>query len=143
MKIFALLACLVLVPLQSCYLTRAAVSEPLDFAVVRSIEPGATAEDVVGKMGAPDLVVQLGKRSAYRYSHTVDKGAGSFMMLLVLYNEDTRSDRVWFFFDENQILTHVGSTFRAHRAGFSMLPNSEIYDVQAAKEADQQRGLVK
>ena len=99
---FTALACLLILPLSSCFLGRTGVNEPLDPALVRSIKPGTTAAEVVAKMGAPDEVVQLGRRTAYRYSHTVELGTGSYWLFLGLYNEDSRRDMAWFFFDEDQ-----------------------------------------
>lgn len=129
--------------LQSCFLGRTSTNEPLDHRVVASIKPGASAKDVVQKMGAPDDVVQLGRRTAYRYSYSVDKGTGSYWILLGLYNEDTRRDMVWFFFDEKLVLTHVGSTFHGHRASFAATPWSDLHDPDDAKADDAERGLLK
>ena len=140
MKITAL-ACLFLLPLPSCFLGRTGINEPLDPAVVRSIKRGTSAAEVVAKMGAPDEVVQLGRRTAYRYSHVVEKGTGSYWILIGLYNEDSRRDMVWFFFDEKQKLTHMGSTFQSHRAGFHAFPWSDIYNSEDAAAADAKRGL--
>jgi hypothetical protein len=134
------LAFLSLLILPACFLGQTSINEPLDHRLVESIEPGATAAQVVAKMGAPDEVVQLGKRIAYRYSYQVDKGTGAYFLLLALYSEDTRSDRVWFFFDENQVLTHVGKTFRSHRASFGTGPS---YDDATNQAADAERGLSK
>ena len=133
------LACLFLLPLSSCFLANTGVNEPLDPAVVRSIKRGTSAADVVAKMGAPDEVVQLGRRTAYRYSHTTEKGTGSYWFVLALYNEDSRRDMAWFFFDEDQKLTHAGSTFQSHRAGFHAFPWSDVYQPKDA--ADAKRGL--
>ncbi len=141
MKTPLLLALALLSTLQSCFLGRTALNEPLDHEMVNSIQPGTTATEVVAKMGAPDEVVQLGRRTAYRYSYSIDKSTGSYFILLALFNEDTRSDRVWFFFDENQTLTHSGSTFNSHRAQFVMFPGSNIHDPEAARAANAERGI--
>ncbi len=100
-----------------------------------------TAGQVVEIMGAPMQVVQLGKRSAYGYSYQVDKGVGTVLVLVNFYNSDTRSDRVWVFFDADQIVTHVGSTFSSHRAQYTIFPYSDIYDEEDAKAADAERGV--
>ncbi len=130
-----------LLVLPSCFLGRQAINEPLDPVAVASLQPGVTARDVVAKMGAPDEVVQLGRRTAYRYSFTVTKGTGSWWILLGLYNEDSRRDMAWFFFDEDLRLTHKGSTFQSHRAGFHGVPWSEVYDPADKAAADAVRGL--
>jgi hypothetical protein len=133
------LACLFLLSLQSCFLARTGVNEPIDPAVVRSIKPGTSAKEVVAKMGAPDEVVQLGRRTAYRYSHVVEKGTGSYWVILGLYNEDSRRDMAWFFFDENESLTHMGSTFQSHRASFHALPWTDVYDAEDTAADDTAR----
>ena len=122
-------------------MNRTAVNEPIDHELVSRIKIGASARQVVEIMGAPDQIVQLGRRTAYRFQFTVDKGSGSYWIVLALYNEDTRRDTVWFFFDENEVLTHVGSTYHSHRAMFAMLPSSDIYDPADAEAADKARGL--
>jgi hypothetical protein len=35
-------------------------------------------------------------------------------------NRDTRTDRVWFFFDEQDRLSHMGSSFEAADADWAM-----------------------
>lgn len=127
--------------LPSCFLRRTSINEPVNHETVAAITPGMSAQQVVELMGGPDEVVQLGKRSAYLYRHRVDKGTGTWLILLGLYNEDTRSDRVWFFFDEQNRLSHRGSTFQSHRATFHSLPWTDIYDPEAISEADKERGI--
>ena len=130
-----------LLTLPSCFLGRTTVDQPLDHQVVAHIRPGMSAGEVIERMGGPNEVVQLGKRSAYLYRYRVDKGTGTWLVLLGMYNEDTRSDRVWFFFDENNKLTHGGSTFQSHRTQFHAFPWTDIYLPEDADEADRERGL--
>ena len=89
--------------------------------------PGMTAADVVATLGAPNEVIQLGLRSAYRFDHQKKKRAGLFALVLGFFNEDTREDRVWCFFDQNDVLTHVGSTLDADDTEYA-LPWSDIHD---------------
>ncbi len=110
-----------LLPLPSCFISRSSTNEPLDATVVRQLEPGTTtALEVVQLLGGPNEVVQLGRRSAYRYNAIISKRAVFTVIVLSLLNEDTREDRVWVFFDENDILTHYGATFSSHRAQYAM-----------------------
>ena len=129
MKLFhalALLACTFSLP--SCFIARTAVNEPLDIAAVRSLVPGkTTAREAVEKLGAPSDVVQLGTRFAYRYDHTINKRAGVLLIVVAVFNEDARQDRTWLFFDENSVLTHVGSTFSSHRPQYA-LPWENIHE---------------
>lgn len=121
-----LLACAL--SLSSCFIARRSTNEPISSMNVDSLLPGrSTAKECVQKLGAPSEVVQLGKRFAYRYDHTIEKGAGTFLVLVALFNEDARQDRVWLFFDENGVLSHMGSTFASKRAEYSM-PWEDIHE---------------
>ncbi len=126
--VLLLSALLPLLLLQSCFISRRSNNEPLSLAQVRSLTPGkSTAKECVEILGAPTDVVQLGKRFAYRYDHTINKGAGLFLLVLIFFNEDARQDRVWLFFDANSVLSHVGSTFAAERPEHSM-PWEDIHE---------------
>lgn len=121
-----LLTLLLLAP--ACAITRRTDNEPLEAIALQSLRPGVTtASEVVGLLGAPVDVVQLGKRSAYRYEFTTTKRAGVFLIVLGLLNEDTRADRAWVFFDENQVLTHSGVTLSGHDPEYAM-PWQDIHD---------------
>src|SRR5262245_42142135 len=101
-----LLTALLLLP--SCAITRQETNEPIDATVVATFQPGVTtAREVVEKLGAPTEVVQLGRRTAYRYDASKTKSALLFLVVFNMAAQDTRSDRVWAFFDEHDVLTHV------------------------------------
>ena len=105
----------------SCFLSRRTTHEPLDAERIAQLVPNrSTAKDVVELLGAPTEVVQLGKRSAYRFDATVAKDAGLWLLVVGLYDSDTRADRLWAFFDENEVLTHVGATLSSDRAEYSL-----------------------
>jgi outer membrane protein assembly factor BamE (lipoprotein component of BamABCDE complex) len=113
------LALAVLLP--GCWLNRRQTNAPLPVDSVRAIETGSTtAGEVVDLLGAPTEVVQLGRRSAYRFDHTTEKGALMWLGVVVVGNNDTRQDRVWVWFDENDVVTHVAGTFQAADAEYSM-----------------------
>jgi hypothetical protein len=82
---------------------------------------------VVDRLGAPTDIVQLGRRSAYRYDFTNRKRAGLFLILLNFFNEDTRSDRLWLFFDEKQVLSHYGATFSGNKSRYAM-PWNDVHE---------------
>jgi hypothetical protein len=71
-------------------------------------------------MGAPAEVVQLGRRTAWRYEYKVEKQAAVLVLVLGLRGMDIQSDRVWVFFDEEQKLTHVGSSFASEQASYAL-----------------------
>jgi outer membrane protein assembly factor BamE (lipoprotein component of BamABCDE complex) len=119
-----LAACL----LCACAFVRTNENEPLVQAELQALVPGTTtAREVVEHLGAPTEVVQLGRRSAYLYQFTGSKRAVLFLLVLGFYNDDTRSDRVWVFFDEDQVLSHVGSTFQGEEVEYAM-PWEDLYD---------------
>src|SRR5262245_8775536 len=123
----ALLA-LALSSLTGCAVGRSTDNEPLEGAELQALQPGTTtAAEVVRKLGAPADVVQLGRRSAYRYQFTATKRSVLFLLVVNLYNEDTRADRAWLFFDEDQVLTHMGTTLEAADVEYAM-PWEDIHD---------------
>ena len=114
------LALLALV-LQGCVVARETLNEPLWPDTLNELEAGrSTAIDVVARLGAPTEVVQLGLRSAYRYDYTVAKRTGLILIVAVFFERQTRSDRIWLFFDENGVLTHYGVTLESDEARHAM-----------------------
>ena len=104
-----------------CFISRSTVNEPLSRPRLDGLVPGTTtAKEVVEALGAPSEVVQLGNRTAYRYEFSVRKNAGFSIIVLTFINDDMVSDRVWFFFDSKDVLTHTGTTLQAKDARFEM-----------------------
>ncbi|MFQ5505992.1 MAG: outer membrane protein assembly factor BamE [Planctomycetota bacterium] len=126
MKRFA--PAVLLLALGSCFMSRSSTNEPLDPRLLSTLEPGMPAHEVVALLGAPDFVVRLhDKGSAYLYEHTAGKSAGLFLLLLLLANEDIRSDRVWVFLDAGNRTTHVARTLAAERVEYA-LPWEDLHD---------------
>lgn len=124
--------------LPGCAIMRQETNGPIDATVVASLQPGVTtAREVVERLGAPTEVVQLGKRTAYRYDASTTKGAGFFLLVFNMLAQDTRSDRVWVFFDDKDVLSHCGSTFAVHRTQYA-LPWEDVHEDadNAARDAD-------
>jgi outer membrane protein assembly factor BamE (lipoprotein component of BamABCDE complex) len=116
-----LLAAVLLLTLSACFMSRSTVNEPLRRAQFEQLHPGTTtAKEVVELLGAPNEVVQLGTRSAYRYDFTNLKREGFTVIVFSALNEDARADRAWLFFDAHDVLTHFGSTFEADKARYQM-----------------------
>lgn len=117
MRILTLLLVVLITP--GCFLSRTSTHRPLDLEGMAALDPGTTtARQAVELLGAPNEVVQLGRRSAYRYDHGVDKSAGLFLFVVALRGVDSVEDRTWLFFDENETLTHMGSTLQADEARY-------------------------
>ena len=134
---FPFLSLLLSIP-AGCAFARQDVNEALDVATVRALVPGTTtAREVVERLGAPTDVVQLGRRTAYRYDATSAKSTLLILLLVNFANQDTRSDRVWVFFDEKDVLTHCGATFGTHRTQYAM-PWEDVHEAEdnAARDAD-------
>lgn len=104
----------------SCAVARQRQNEPILAEHVESLQVGDPATKVMELLGAPTEVVQLGKRTAYRYDFTQTKSAGLFLIVVGFFNQDTDQDRVWVFLDESENVTHVGSTLAADEAEYSM-----------------------
>jgi hypothetical protein len=112
--------------LPGCFLARTTTNEPLCAQRIAALKVGqSTAQDALTALGAPHDVVQLGRRSAWRYDFTNSKRAGFSIVVVTLLNEDSRSDRAWLFFDENLVLIGAGSTLQADASEFAM-PWSKI-----------------
>lgn len=129
-------ALLLLLP--ACALARQETNDPLDASLIGTLQPGTTtAREVVDKLGAPTEVVQLGKRSAYRYDASVTKSAALILLVFNMAAQDTRSDRLWVFFDERDVLTHYGASYATHRAQYA-LPWEDVHEPEddAAADAD-------
>ena len=125
--------------LTACGIGRMESNDPIDAEAVRSLTPWrTTAKEVVEKLGAPTEVVQLGKRSAYRYDASSAKSAGLVLVVFNMFAQDMRTDRVWAFFDENEVLTHVGSTFGTHRTQYA-LPWENVHEGEDDAARDAQR----
>lgn len=118
--LLSLVAVLLLLP--ACVYSQGNRHQSLDPELIEALEPGeSTARDVVNALGAPTEVVQLGRRSAYRYDASVSKQVGLFLIFVALHGGDTQEDRAWFFFDEDDLLTHRAATLAAGDADF-LLP---------------------
>ncbi len=134
-----LLAILTLTSLSGCLLDRTLVNEPLSPESIQQLSPGkTTAKEVVDLLGAPNDVVQLGKRTAYRYDSSVAKQAGLTLLVITFFNEDTRTDRLWVFFDEGEVLSHYGSTLSSHRPQYA-LPWEDVHSASDQTESDANR----
>ncbi len=105
----------------SCFISRSTANEPLQAQRMNTLTPGtSTATDVANTLGAPNEVVQLGKRMAWRYDFTNAKQAGFSIIILTFVNSDARADRAWFFFDESSVLQYAGRTLQADHATYAM-----------------------
>ncbi len=132
----ALTAVLTLLLASSCFLSRDSLNAPIPRERLAALVPGqTTAQEVVDLLGAPVQVVELHERSAYQFLHTRGKRAGFSVILFTMINEDRRSDRVWVFFDANDVLTHVGTTIEADTASYAM-PYQDLEDGDSGRDEE-------
>ena len=138
MKLLRITALSLAATLAGCGIARQDVNEPLDAVRIQGLVPGeTTARQVVELLGGPNEVVQLGRRTAYRYDSSTTKSAVLFLFLVNFGNQDTRQDRLWVFFDENDVLSHFGATYGSHRTQYAM-PWEDVHEAEdnAARDAD-------
>ena len=120
-------------------MARQETNRPLDAEVIGSLQPGTTtAREVVERLGAPTDVVQLGYRTAYRYDATSEKSAVLLLLVVNFGNQDARSDRLWVFFDDNDILTHYGASYGVHRTQYAM-PWEDVHEPSDNERRDAAR----
>ena len=125
-----ILAACLLLGLSSCFISRTTTNVPLQRSRLDELQPGkTTAKQVVELLGAPNEVVQLGSRSAYRYDFAIMKRAGFSIIIVTFLNDDTRTDRAWLFFDKDELLTHVGTTLEGNQAQYAM-PWQDIHGTE-------------
>ena len=82
---------LVMSVLPGCFFSRSRTNPELSPELASQIVPNeSTAADVTALLGAPNEVVQLGLRTAWRYEHTVEKQTAAFLVVLGLRGVDRR-----------------------------------------------------
>jgi hypothetical protein len=92
-----------------------------DARLLEGFSPGSTpAAEVVEVFGAPSRMVKLSNGNAYVYERSVSKGTGIWLMLLSFGNYETQYDRVVFFFDNEDILTHYGLSMNAGDSSYGL-----------------------
>lgn len=113
MRTFVLAALLLLPLAQGCFMTRDTVNQPLQEERIVQLAPGLSSGEVLELLGGPMEVVQLGRRSAWRYDHQRTKRTGLTLVVVTALNTDTQEDRLWLFFNEYDRLAAFGSTLQA------------------------------
>jgi len=85
-----------------------------DASWLERFTPGTTtAAEVLEVFGAPSHMVKLSNGNAYVYERSVSKGTGIWLVVLSFGNYETQYDRIVFFFDNEDILTHYGLSMNA------------------------------
>jgi len=85
------------------------------------IKPGhTTASEVTKLFGAPSHIVKLANGNAYMYERSLSKGTAIWLIIVTLGNLDTQYDRIVFFFNRDDVVTHYGSSFNMDMAAYGM-----------------------
>lgn len=135
-----------------CILGRTRDEVPIDPERVARIVPGKTTKrEVVELLGAPtyvndriglrlvgkpagldgdnvgplvDELVRSPLDHSYTYEYSDTKSASLYLLVISFTNQETRRDRVVVFFDDQGVVSHLGSSFNARDVEFR-LPTSE------------------
>lgn len=94
---------------------------PFDENALTQVTPGKTTANEVTKLfGAPSQIVKLSNGNAYVYERSLSKATGLWLVVLTFANFDTQYDRIVFFIDNGDIVSHYGSTFKMGTASYEM-----------------------
>ena len=92
---------------------------PFDEQILSRIKPGqTTAMEVTSMCGAPSEVVKLSNGNAYIYNRSVSKVLGIWLWPVSMVNYDTQYDRLVFFINQTDIVTHYGSSFKTETTAY-------------------------
>lgn len=124
MRRFGILLLLTLL-LPGCLFSRKKDEVPVDPEGIALIEVGkSTKADVVRILGAPTDIIFSNREHdplrvfAYEYVYKVSKTTGFTIIILTFLNSDTKRDHVLVFFDENGVVSGIGSSLDAEKASY-------------------------
>jgi hypothetical protein len=94
---------------------------PFDENALTQVTPGeTTASEVTKLFGAPSQIVRLSNGNAYVYERSVDKATALWLVIITFGNFDTQYDRIVFFINKDDVVTHYGSSFKSGTASYAM-----------------------
>ena len=95
--------------------------QPFDSTELDKLVPGQTkASEVTEIFGSPTRVVKLANGNAYIYQRTITKGTMLWLILVTVGNAEKQHDRLVFFFDLADTLTHYGVSLDAAEAAYGL-----------------------
>ena len=101
------------------------------------VERPSRAEAGVGSVRGVDAF--LSEPAVVYLAYTL--AAALILVVVNFANQDTRSDRLWVFFDENDVLTHYGASFGTHRTQYAM-PWEDVHEASDNQARDAARSGV-
>jgi hypothetical protein len=94
---------------------------PIEEKTLAQVTPGkTTAADVMTLFGPPNQIVKLTNGNAYMYDRSLSKATGLWLILVSFINYDTQHDRIVFFINNQDMVTHYGSSFKSDTASYGM-----------------------
>jgi hypothetical protein len=94
---------------------------PFDENALTQVTPGkTTANQVTNLFGAPSQIVKLSNGNAYVYERSVNKATGLWLVIVTFGNYDIQYDRIVFFINRDDVVTHYGSSFKSGTASYAM-----------------------
>jgi len=94
---------------------------PIEEKTLAQVTPGkTTAADVMTLFGPPSQIVKLTNGNAYMYDRSLSKATGLWLVLVSFVNYDTQHDRIVFFINNQDLVTHYGSSFKSDTASYGM-----------------------
>lgn len=95
--------------------------QPFNAEQFASIQPGeTTAKEITELFGAPTNIVEMSNGNAFIYQRSISKGTFIWLILLSFGNYDNQTDQVAFFFDNQDVLTHYGTSLNADKASYGL-----------------------
>ena len=95
--------------------------KPFDENALKQVTAGkTTAGEVTRLFGPPNKIVKLSNGNAYLYERSIEKTTGLWLVVLTFGNWDTQYDRIAFFINNEDVVTHIGSSFNAETASYAM-----------------------
>lgn len=94
---------------------------PFDEYALKQVTTGKTsASEVTRLFGPPNKIVKLSSGNAYVYERSVAKATGLWLVVLTFGNYEIQYDRIVFFINNNDVVTHFGSSFNAETASYAI-----------------------
>ncbi len=105
--------------LGGCFFGKKMDDRPWPAEAVARLQPGKTTKaEVLAALGPPKEIVRLLDSEAYMYVHAVEKSTGTYLVLLNLSRSDRQYDAVTVIINRQDVVTAVGSRFRADEAEY-------------------------
>jgi hypothetical protein len=94
---------------------------PIEEKALAQITPGkTTAADVMRLFGPPSQIVKLSNGNAYIYNRSLSKATGLWFVVVTFANYDTQHDRIVFFMNNSDLVTHYGSSFQSDTSSYGL-----------------------